>query len=160
MKYSVILAGLVISLLSTGCMSGYYAHREKKHVVEEDSLMPPPMNVDDVIALAKDSVGDDVILAQMNATHSYFRLTNNDIRDLKKNGVSDQVINAMIKTADQPKTSARRAVYSPYSNYYLYPYPEFYSPWYSSAYMGFSYNRGGYYGGYRMGGGRGFRGHR
>ena len=158
MKYSVILAGLVVTLLSTGCMSGYYAHRERRHVVEEDSLMPPPMTVDDVIALARDSVGDDVILAQMNATHSYFRLTNNDIRDLKKNGVSDQVINAMIKTGDQPKTSTRRVVYDPY--YYGYAYPNFYSPWYSPAYFGFSYNRGGYYGGYRMGGGHGIRGHR
>ena len=159
MKYSVILAGLVVTLLSTGCMSGYYAHREKRHVVEEDSLMPPPMTVDDVIALARDSVGDDVILAQMNATHSSFRLTNNDIRDLKKSGVSDQVINAMIKTGDQPKTSSRRAVYYPYPDYYWYSYPNFYSPWYSSAYFGFSY-RGGHYGGFRMGGGHGFRGHR
>ena len=160
MKYSVILAGLAISLLSTGCMSGYYAHRERRQVVQEDSLMPPPMTVDDVIALARDSVGDDVILEQMKATHSYFRLTNNDIRDLKKSGVSDQVINAMIKTGTQPQASTRQAVYYyPYSDYYWYPYPNFYSPWYSSAYIGFSY-RGGYNGGYRMGGGHGFRGHR
>jgi hypothetical protein len=159
MKYSVILAGLVISLLSTGCMSGYYAHRERRQVVEADSTMPPPMTVDDVIALARDSVGDDVILAQMKATHSYFRLTNNDIRDLKKSGVSDQVINAMIKTADQAKASASRAVYYAYPDYYWYPYPNFYNPWYSSAYIGFSY-RGGYGGGPRMGMGHGFRGRR
>ena len=159
MKYSVILAGLVVTFLSTGCMSGYYAHRERRHVVEEDSLMPPPMTVDDVIALARDSVSDDVILAQMNATHSSFRLTNNDIRDLKKNGVSDQVISAMIKSADQPKSSSRRVAYYPYSDYYWYPYSPFYSPWYSSTYIGLSF-RGGHYGAFRMGGGHGFRGRR
>jgi hypothetical protein len=155
------LAGLVIALLSTGCMSSYYAHRERRHMVEQDSLMPPPMTVDDVIAMAKDSVGDDVILAQMRATHTYFRLTSNDIRDLKKSGVSDKVISAMIKSADQPKPSTQQAAYSYYPDYYWYPYPYFYDPWYSPVYVGFSY-RGGYgFGGVRgFGGGHGFRGHR
>jgi hypothetical protein len=163
MKYSIILAGVAISLLISGCMSGYYTHRERRHVVEQDSLMPPALTVDDVIAMARDSVGDDVILAQMKATHTYYKLTSNDIRDLKKNGVSDKVIRAMIKTADQPETSTQQVVYDrysyPYPNYYWYPYPSFYDPWYSPAYVGFSF-RGGYYGGFRMGGGHGFRGHR
>jgi hypothetical protein len=159
MKYSVILAGLMISLLTTGCMSGYYAHRENKQVMEADSLLPPPMTVDDVIDLAKDSVGDDVIIAQMKATESYFQLTNNDIRDLKKNGVSDRVISAMIKTADQPKSSNRRVAIYPYPDYYWYPYAGYYGPWYSPVYVGFSY-RGGFIGGHRMVAGRGFRGRR
>ncbi len=159
MKYSVILAGLMISLLSSGCMSSYYAHREKKPVVEADSLLPPPMTVDNVIELARDSVGDDVILAQMKATQSYFQLTNNDIRDLKKNGVSDRVISAMIKTGDQPKSSDRRVAVYPYPDYYWYPYAGFYGPWYSPVYVGFSY-RGGYIGRHRIAAVRGYRGHR
>jgi hypothetical protein len=141
-------------------MPGYYTHREKRHVVVEDSTMPPPMTVDDVIAMTKDSVGDDVILAQMKATHTYYRLTSNDIRDLKKNGVSDRVISAMIKTADEPKASAQKTTYYPYPDYYGYPYAGYYSPWYSPTYIGFSY-RGGYgFGGHGFGGGHGFRGHR
>jgi hypothetical protein len=159
MRYLIILAGVAIALMVTGCMSPYYAHREKRQVVEMDSMMPPPMTVDDVIALARDSVGDDVILAQMKATHSYFRLTNNDIRDLKKSGVSDQVINAMIKSADQAKVSTSRTAYYAYPDYYLYPYPYFYDPWYSPAYFGVSI-RGGHFGGGRMGMGHGFRGRR
>jgi hypothetical protein len=128
MKYSIILTGMVIAVLSTGCMSGYYAHREHRRVVQEDTLMTPPMTVDDVIAMAKDGVGDDVILAQMKATHSAYRLTSNDIRDLKKNGVSDKVINAMIKSVDEPKVVATKVV-QPYPDYYYwnpYPYPYFY----------------------------------
>jgi hypothetical protein len=117
------------------------------------------MTVDDVIALAKDSVGDDVILAQMKATHSYFKLTNNDIRDLKKNGVSAQVINAMIKSVDEPQTTSTRRAYYPYPDYYWYSNPYYYGSWYSPVYMGFSY-RSGYYGGFRMGGGHGMRGRR
>jgi hypothetical protein len=160
MKYSVILAGLVVTMLGTGCMSGYYTHREKRHVVEEDTLTVPPVTVDDVIAMAKDSVGDDVILAQIKATHTYYRLTSNDIRDLKKAGVSDRVINAMIKTADEAKGPNEQVNRSRYSNYYWYTSPYFYDPWYSPVYFGLSF-RGGHYGGYRLGGGHGgFRGHR
>jgi hypothetical protein len=161
MKYSIILAGLAICLLSTGCMSPYYAHRERRHVVQEDTLMGPAMTVDDVIAMTKDGVGDDVILAQMNATHTYFRLTSNDIRDLKKSGVSDKVIHAMIKSADQAKTStqSQQVAYSPSPDYYWGAYPYFYDPWYSPIYYGFSY-RGGYRGGFGGWHGGGFRGHR
>ena len=160
MKYSIILAGMVIAVLSTGCMSGYYAHREHRRVVQEDTLMTPPMTVDDVIAMAKDGVGDDVILAQMKATHSAYRLTSNDIRDLKKNGVSDKVISAMIKSVDEPKVTASKVVREPYPDpYYWYPYPYFYDPWYSGVYVGFNYGWG-HYGGMRFGGGRGFRGRR
>ncbi len=158
MKYALIVAGLAVAFLSTGCMPGYYAHREHRQMVQRDTLFPPPMTVDDVIALARDSVGDEVIINQMKATHSYFQLTNEDIRDLKKNGVSERVINAMIKTSDQPRNvrEQQSSVYPAYvyPDFYWYPYPAYYySPWYPSLYFGFSY-RGGYYGGYHFGGGR------
>ena len=163
MKYSIVLVGLVVSSLAMGCMSGYYAHRERRQVVERDTLLPPPMTIDDVIALAQDSVGDEVILNQIKATQSSFRLTNNDIRDLKKNGVSEKVINAMIKSADQPLPSRTRATYyAPsyyYPDYYWYPYYSYVYPWYPSVYLGFSHH-GGFYGGYHYGGFRGIRVHR
>lgn len=158
MKYTIVLVGLVVSCLSTGCMAGYYAHHERRQMVELDSLQPPPMSIDDVIALAQDSIGDDVILSQINATHSYFRLTNNDIRDLKKTGVSEKVISAMIKTSAEPRNvraqSPEYPVYYPYPGYSWYPYPSYYYwyPWYPSTYLGFTYH-GGYYGGYHFGGG-------
>jgi hypothetical protein len=163
MKYTIVLVSLVISFLSTGCMAGYYAHHERRQMMERDSLQPPPMTVDDVIALAQDSVGDEVILEQIKATHSAFQLTNNDIRDLKKSGVSERVISAMIKTSNQPRNARARTSYygpySPYADYYWYPYSSFYYPWYPSAYLGFAF-RGGYYHGYHFGGFRGLRVHR
>jgi hypothetical protein len=157
MKTTMIVVGLVVSCVTTGCMTGYYAHRERRQMVERDTLAPPPMTVDDVIALVQDSVADDVILEQIKATHSRFQLTNNDIRDLKKNGVSAKVISTMIKSANEPRSSGDRTVYySPYyayPDYYWYPYPYYYSSWYSPVYLGFSF-RGGHYGGYHFGGGR------
>jgi hypothetical protein len=158
MKATIFVAGLIISTLSMGCMTGYYAHHERRQVVERDSLAPPPMTVDDVIALAQDSVSDQVILDQIKATGSRFQLSNNDIRDLKKNGVSTKVISAMIKTGTEPAaTSSKTARYStvyPYPDYYWYPYPMYYDPWYSPVYLGFSYRSGFYGGGYHFGGGR------
>jgi hypothetical protein len=163
MKYTIVLAGLLISFLSTGCMAGYYAHRERRQTVERDTLQPPPMTVDDVIALAQDSVGDGVILEQIKATHSVFQLTNNDIRDLKKSGVSERVISAMIQTRGQPRNARARTSYDgpyyPYPDYSWYPYSSFYYPWYPLVYLGFGY-RGGYYRGYHFGGFRGIRMHR
>ena len=157
MKTTMIVVGLVVSCMTTGCMTGYYAHRERRQVVERDTLAPPPMTVDDVIALAQDSVADDIILEQIKATHSRFQLTNNDIRDLRKNGVSSKVITVMIKSANEPQPSRNRAVnypqYYAYPDYYWYPYPSYYSSWYSPVYLGFSF-RGGYYGGSHFGGGR------
>lgn len=152
MKYSVILAGVVLTLLGTGCMSGYNAHRERGQMVTEDTVATQPVTVDDVIAMTKDNVGDDVILAQIKVTRTYYHLTSNDIRDLKKSGVSDHVINAMIKTADEPRAAKRKVSYDYYPGYTWYPYPYFYDPWYSPVYLGFSF-RSGYHGGYRFGGG-------
>ncbi|HTY37366.1 MAG TPA: hypothetical protein VMH23_09660 [Bacteroidota bacterium] len=156
MKPILFVAGCVMAFLSTGCMTGYYAHHERRQMVERDSLAPPAMTVDDVIALAQDSVGDDVILDQIKATHSRFQLSNNDIRDLKKNGVSDKIVRAMIKTASEPPAKSQTVAsqnYYWYPDYYWYPYPSFYSPWYSPVYLGFSF-RSGYYGGSHFGVGR------
>jgi hypothetical protein len=152
MKYSLILAGVVMTLVSTGCMSGYYAHRERRQMIAEDTVATQPVTVDDVIAMTKDNVGDDVILAQIKATRTYYHLTSNDIRDLKKSGVSDRVISAMIKTADEPGAANEKVSYARYPDYFWYPYPSFYDPWYSPVYLGYSF-RSGYYGGYRFGGG-------
>jgi uncharacterized Ntn-hydrolase superfamily protein len=113
MKRIVLLVGLGVAFVGSGCMTGYYAHRDGDIRAEQDSLMPPPMTIDDVIALAKDSVSADVIISQIKATDSYFRLTTDDILALKKAGVSERVISAMIQTSQKPQPVRRTRVYSP-----------------------------------------------
>jgi hypothetical protein len=176
MKKIVLLVGLAVSFVATGCMTGYYAHRERGQMVAEDTLLAPAMTIDDVIALAKDSVSDDVIISQIKATDSYFRLTTDDILTLKKAGVSQRVITAMIQTSQNPQPARRRSVYAPmyypyWSSYWYpyawYPYSWYYWPtWYPSVYLGYSHY-GGYYGGRYGGhisvgraGGHGAAGHR
>jgi hypothetical protein len=166
MKYTLVIVGLAFSFSASGCMTGYTTlHRERMQAVDQDSLMPPPMAINDVIALSQDSVSDDVIISQMEATDSYFRLTTDDIVALRRAGVSDKVISAMIKTSQNPpkKKESGRYFYYPYLGYYWYPYSGYWwSPWYSPFYFGYSgharYPFGGmHYGGYHYGGSRGTR---
>lgn len=122
-------------------------------MVERDSTMPPPMTINDIIALSQDSVSADVIISQMKATDSYFRLSTDDIVALRKAGVNDNVINAMIETANHPPQQHEREVYPayyPYSWYSWYPY--YWYPWYYPFYYGGSY-RVGFHGGYHYYGG-------
>ncbi|MEK9139071.1 MAG: hypothetical protein AAB393_18280, partial [Bacteroidota bacterium] len=81
---TVILAAFLVS----GCISPYYGQYERGETEMADSLLAPPMSIDDVISLTKDSVSDAVIISQMKATRSYFSLTTDDILTLKKAGVS------------------------------------------------------------------------
>ncbi len=167
MKYSLLAAVLVVSFVSSGCMTGYTTvHHRRIQAVEQDSLTPPPMTINDVIALSQDSVSDDVIISQMEATDAYFRLSTDDIVALRKAGVTDKVINAMIKTSQNPpkkKENRRTYYYYPYWGYSWYPYGAYWwNPWYPSFYFGYSghaaFGWGGiHYGGYHYGGSRGIR---
>lgn len=173
-RSSGLAAGVLIAFVSTGCMSSYYGQYERQEVATADTLQTPPMTIDDVIALAKDSLSDDVIISQIKATNAYFQLTTNDIIRLKKAGVSEKVIDAMIKTTEPPKYGRRLRRYSYYPGYY--PYTGYYYgyPWYSSYYLGLSFGHphhyytpyighygyyGGHYGGHGYSGGHGFGGH-
>jgi hypothetical protein len=168
MKHLLIVGAVAISFAVSGCMTGYTTmHRERMQVAEDDSLTPPPMTISDIIALSQDSVSADVIISQMKVTDSYFRLTTEDIVALKKAGVNDKVINAMIQTGSQTRENRERTVvypaYYPYWGYGWYPY--YWYPWYSPFHFGVSYRvglQGGYhYGGYHYsGGGRATRTHR
>jgi hypothetical protein len=60
------------------------------------------LEVSDVIRLTRFQVEDEVIVAQIRATKARFELSADEIILLKKEGVSDMVIRAMVKTAQQP----------------------------------------------------------
>src|SRR5512144_753395 len=56
------------------------------------------MDVDDVIALLEDGVGEQVILDQVAAESAHFELTTQDILDLRDAGASDDLIRELILT--------------------------------------------------------------
>lgn len=140
MKHVAIAAiVLACSLAVTGCATERYGQYHRGRYAARDTLNM--MTKDDVVALVRAKVSDDVIIEQIKVTDSYFQLSTQDIVDLANAGVSDKVISAMIKT-DQPARYERRA-----GGYYYYPYSWWdsgypYYPWYPSFYLGLSY---GYY---------------
>ncbi len=57
-----------------------------------------PLSTADVKALAKAGVSDDVIIAQIQGSHTAFNLSAADIIDLHNSGVSDRVVTFMQST--------------------------------------------------------------
>ena len=57
-----------------------------------------PLSTADVKAMARAGVSDDVIISQIQGSHTIFHLSSADIIDLHNSGVSDKVVNFMINT--------------------------------------------------------------
>ncbi len=57
-----------------------------------------PLQVSDVLNLVKSGVSDDLIISQIQATHTVYHLTANDIIGLRNSGVSNKLLNFMINT--------------------------------------------------------------
>ena len=129
-KFIPIVA--IIAAAGAGCASSYTSYSDRGQSQEADSLYTHPMTFDDVIALSKEGVGDQVIIDQLKATNSTFHLTTDDIIDLKKAGVRSKVISAMIERSEDGRTGRRYATY--YPPYYNYGYPFYFG-------LGFTYYR-------------------
>jgi len=141
---------------------------------------------DDVINLSKKNVGEEVMIAFVEASHSAVRLSAADITTLKDANVPDKVITALLRhrsaaSLARESTSSSDAsvvidsrpapsavysspdVYSSYDLGYAYPgygYPGYYYTGYG--YPGLYLGYGGYWGGYRgyWGGYHGYGGYR
>src|SRR5713101_1524581 len=55
-----------------------------------------PSSAGEVVRLAQSGVGDQVVLAFIEQSHSYYNLSGADITVLKNVGVSSQVLTAML----------------------------------------------------------------
>lgn len=55
-----------------------------------------PMDVEEVVKLVKDKVSDNIIIAQIENTESYFNLSTDDLIELKQAGASDALVQYMI----------------------------------------------------------------
>lgn len=56
------------------------------------------LSIEDIEALSKNGLTDEVIIGQIESTHSIFHLSSDQIIELKQKGVSETVIECMIKT--------------------------------------------------------------
>ena len=57
-----------------------------------------PLAVADVKAMAKAGISEDIIISQIQASHTVYHLSAADIIDLRDSGVTDKVVNYMIST--------------------------------------------------------------
>ena len=111
----VTIVGLFLLLIS-GCSPLFLTLEDRS------------MTIDDIISLSGVKLDADVIIRQIEITHSNFKLDTADIIRLKNEGVEDEVIEYMIETAFTPERFSWEYGYAPYDYwYYHYYYPSYYS---------------------------------
>ena len=134
-RHLLLLAGLLFS----GCAT-------QTHPA---ATPPPGPTLAEVQTMVQDHVSDSVIVAQIQNSSTRYHLTADQIISLKKAGVSDTVVTALINTASkpQPKTITVVNQYPYYYNPYWYGYPwgPYYPYYYYGGYYRGVYYRGGYY---------------
>ena len=137
MKRICCFPAVALIVLLSGCI--VVPHRQQ--VIVPPQVQPgPPLAIEDIKALAKAGLSDDLIVSQIRNSGTVYHLNAADIILLKSAGVSEKVIDCMINTpntAMPPPTAAvpQTVVVDPvvYPVYPYYPYP--YCGW-------------GWYGGY------------
>jgi len=92
----------------TGGLIGHSMDQEEQEEQERLRAQAPetyvrveqrqPLAVTDIKAMVTSHVGDDVIISQIQNTHSIYHLSAADIIDLKNSGVSENLIQYMINT--------------------------------------------------------------
>ena len=130
-KFLLPLAGLLLA----GCATRTYT-----------TVPPPPgPSVADVQAMVQAHVSDSVIVNQIQNSSTRYTLTADQIIALKAAGASDNVLNALIASANKPPVQTTTVVeQNPYVGPYVYvdPWPWGWWGW------GPYYHGGGYYHGH------------
>ena len=122
----LLIAGLFVLMIS-GCSSFMNVNERAMHY-------------EDVINMTKAGVGPDVIKRQIAVTRSRFELSADQIIQLKKAGVDDKVIEAMIETEELPDYYQWEYGNTPYeywTNYYNQWYPVYH--YYPQGYPSYNY---------------------
>ncbi len=101
---------------ATGCYYGPRAY----YVEPQVAPARQPVSREDVRTLVRAGVGDEIILARIRTEGVSARPTAEEVVDLKKEGASDKVVEALLG-AQVTSAAPARAVYPAYG--YPYPYP-------------------------------------
>lgn len=109
-KMLAMALGAVFSVSLLGSAPGLCS--QGKGVISKNRAMTK----EDVVNMVTSEIGDDVIIRQMVATDSHFKLSISDIVEMKKAGVSENVIEFMIGTGiettdDKPVARPRHYYY-------------------------------------------------
>jgi len=114
------LIGAGVGAVSGGLIGNAIDKSEQKTAAMVAANPPRgPLGITDVAQLAQAHVSDDVIISQIRATGSVYRLSSTDTIWLKQNGVSDIVVQEMLASAGREP----RRVYSAQPVYVVEPPP-------------------------------------
>src|ERR1017187_5470059 len=109
MKNAVLLALAIFLLSGTYALSQTSGTGAGQSAPSSKPAMGALTN-DDVLRLSQGGFGDDVIIAKINsASQAAFHLETDDLISLKKDGVSQAVITAMIKRSESGGATAATA---------------------------------------------------
>jgi len=73
-------------------------HRRAAPAPYPQASAAQPLSIADIKAMAKAGISDEVIISQIRNSRTVYRLTTQEIIDLKDSGVSQKVIDFMINT--------------------------------------------------------------
>ena len=135
-KFLLPLAGLLL----VGCATRTYT-----------TVAPPPPgpSVADIQAMVQAHVSESVIVNQIQTSNTRYTLTVDQIIALKSAGAGDNVLNALIASANKPPVPTSTVVQE--SSYvgpavYVDPYPWWgWGPYYHGYYRGGYYRGGGHW---------------
>lgn len=83
---------------TVGALAGALMGRDIDESTRMRVTQGQPLTLEDIRALSRANVRDDLIISQINSTHTVYRLSTAQILDLKDSGVSEKVIDYMINT--------------------------------------------------------------
>ncbi len=115
MKTLLVLSFLAI--LITGCAT--------------PAPRPSALTESDVLAMVKAGMSDNDILRRIDATHTIFHLSSDDVVRLRQEGVSDRVVNDMLDTSVRAAADRQRRLDMDDADFYNRsgPYPHPWAGW-------------------------------
>jgi hypothetical protein len=122
MRFAACFFGLALSLLA-GCATEPVLYYQVRRVE------PGGLSTDEIVKLAKAGTSDAIIIEKINSAGVATKPTAEQLADLKREGLSDSVLNAMTTArVVEPKESVE-TVYR-YPEYSYYPYYSYGYPYY------------------------------
>lgn len=105
--------GAGIGALTGGAIGNAMDEQEKRSEIVQAAARntPGPMSIYDVVNMARNGVGDDLIISQIHSSGSSFTLSPDDIVRLRQEGVSEKVVQTMMNTPRRPVVIQRAPVY-------------------------------------------------
>lgn len=95
--------GAAIGATVGGLAGGMLGNKWDQQDKEALAVNPNHLTYSSIVNMAKEGLPDDAIISEIQRTHSVYNLTSEIIDYLKKNKVSDKVINYMLSTAQAVK---------------------------------------------------------